>query len=103
MLGLPHLFTFGTLAFFDLDGVRLFLAQPEHGGEWRPSSVLYFRVPDIQAARRVLAERGVAFEAEPHLIHHHESGTEEWMAFFTDPDGNTLALISQVPVAVPAQ
>lgn len=33
VLGLRHLFTFGTLAFFDLDGVRLFLAQPENGRE----------------------------------------------------------------------
>ncbi|RLT36182.1 MAG: hypothetical protein DWI59_01170 [Chloroflexi bacterium] len=28
-LELPHLFTFGTLAFFDCGGVRLFLSQPE--------------------------------------------------------------------------
>lgn len=102
VLGLPHLFTFGSLAFFNLDGVRLFLAQPENGGEWRPSSVLYFRVAEIEAAHRTLAERGVPFEAAPHLIHRHESGIEEWMAFFTDPDGNTLALMSQIGSAAPS-
>ena len=95
-LGLPHLFTFGTLAFFDCAGVRLFLAVPEDG-TWRPSSVVYFRVPDIAAAHRALAARGVAFEAAPHLIHRHDSGLEEWMAFFHDPDGNVLGLMSQVP------
>lgn len=36
------------------------------------------------------------FQGAPHLIHRHEDGTEEWMAFFTDPAGNTLALMSQV-------
>jgi methylmalonyl-CoA/ethylmalonyl-CoA epimerase len=29
------------------------------------------------------------------MIHRHEDGTEEWMAFFTDPDGNLLAIMAQ--------
>ena len=79
VLGLRHLFTFGTLAFFDVDGVRVLLAQPEDG-VWKPSSVLYFRVPDIMAAHEALLARDVTFESDPHLIHRHESGVEEWMA-----------------------
>jgi catechol 2,3-dioxygenase-like lactoylglutathione lyase family enzyme len=98
VLGLRHLFTFGTLAFFDLDGVRLFLGEPEDG-TWRPGSVLYLRVPDIEAAHGALVARGVAFDAAPHLIHRHADGTEEWMAFFRDPDANQLALMTQVPPA----
>ncbi|MFA7297154.1 MAG: VOC family protein [Dehalococcoidia bacterium] len=98
VLGLRHLFTFGTLAFFDLDGVRLLLSEPEDGS-WRPGSVLYLRVPDIEAAHTALSARGVAFEAAPHLIHRHADGTEEWMAFFRDPDANQLALMAQVPPA----
>jgi len=46
-----------------------------------------------------LMARGVTFEAAPHLIHKHDSGVEEWMAFFPDPDGQLLALMSQVPPA----
>ena len=30
------------------------------------------------------------------MIHRHESGVEEWMAFFADPDGQPLALMAQV-------
>jgi hypothetical protein len=30
------------------------------------------------------------------MIHRHESGVEEWMAFFEDVDGKALALMSQV-------
>jgi hypothetical protein len=41
VLGLPHLYTFGDLAFFDCDGVRLFLSRPD-GASAEPS-VLYFR------------------------------------------------------------
>ena len=54
-LGLPHLFTFGELAFFDCGGTRLYLQQ----GETKPESILYFRVADIHAAARALGERGV--------------------------------------------
>ena len=30
------------------------------------------------------------------LIHRHEDGTEEWMAFFEDNEGRPLALMTQV-------
>ena len=101
-LGLTHLFTFphptGHLAFFDVGGLRLFISSHDD----RPlekSSVLYFRVADIQAAYDALSARGVHFEGAPHLIHRHDSGLEEWMAFFRDPDENVLALMSQVTPA----
>ncbi len=91
-LGLPHLYSFGNLAFFDCGGTRLFLSQ----GEGAAESILYFRVPDIHAAHAQLIGRGVPFTDAPHMIHRHEDGTEEWMAFFTDPEGRPLAIIAQV-------
>ncbi|GAA0712160.1 VOC family protein [Dactylosporangium roseum] len=99
VLGLPHLYTFGDLAFFDCAGTRLFLSLPESGGVPKDQAVLYFRVPDIHAAHDHLTAKGVSFEGAPHMIHRHESGTEEWMAFFTDPDGGLLAIMSQCPPA----
>ena len=95
-LGLKHLYTFGPLCFFDCQGVRLMLSSANEGNADRLHSVLYFLVPDIQSARKELGDRGVAFEHEPHLIHTHEDGTEEWMAFFNDPDQNVLAIMSRV-------
>lgn len=94
-LGLPHLYTYGNLAFFDCDGTRLFLVEHD-GADTAANSILYFRVSDIEAAHRELSARGVAFEGAPHMIHKHPDGTEEWMAFFKDPDGGMLALMSQV-------
>jgi len=94
VLGLPHLFTFGKLAFFDCGGVRLYLTQPE--GEPAPESILYFSVADIQEAHDRLRGRGVEFISAPHLIHRHPDGTEEWMAFFKDLEGRTLAIMSKV-------
>lgn len=99
-LGLRHVFTFGDLVFFDCGGVRLYIhAVGEE--KWRKSSALYFLVPDIGAARRALTARGVKFHAPPHMIYRDDdTGVEEWMAFFDDPDGNTLAIMARVAPAV---
>jgi DNA-binding CsgD family transcriptional regulator/catechol 2,3-dioxygenase-like lactoylglutathione lyase family enzyme len=92
VLGLKHLYTFGKLAFFDMGGVRLYLQEGQTG----PESVIYFRVPDIRAAHAELTARGVVFAQAPHMIHRHDDGMEEWMAFFADNEGCTLAIMSQV-------
>ena len=98
VLGLKHLYTFGKLAFFDCDGTRLFLEERSQitVEGLKNDSVLYFRVPEIEAAFEQLKSRGVNFVAMPHMIFQHPDGTEEWMAFFEDCDGGTLALMSQV-------
>ena len=93
VLGLTHLYSFGDLAFFDCGGTRLFLSQSEAG---EGDSILYFRVPDIHAAHAALAAKGIEFLQAPHMIHRHEDGTEEWMAFFKDNDGRPLGIMSQV-------
>jgi catechol 2,3-dioxygenase-like lactoylglutathione lyase family enzyme len=97
MLGLTHLYTFGTLAFFDLGGTRLMLSQNEGGAG--KESLLYLKVTGIAAAYCELERRGVKFTHAPHLIHKHADGTEEWMAFLEDPDGRPLALMEQVKPA----
>jgi len=94
VLGLPELYAFGNLAFFDLGGVRLMLAEEE--GELTAESILYLRVPDIHAAKASLEKRGVEFINAPHLIHRHENGMEEWMSAFKDNEGRPLQLMSQV-------
>lgn len=92
VLGLQHLYSFGKLAFFDCQGLRLFLSE----GESAADSILYFSVPDIHAAQAGLTARGIEFINAPHMIHRHEDGTEEWMAFFKDNEGRPLGLMSRV-------
>lgn len=94
-LGLPLLFTTGDLGFFNCGGVRLMLTPPEKPEFDHPGSVLYFVVPDIQAAHRQLVAKGVSFEGEPHLIAKLPDH-DLWMAFFRDTEGNLLALMSEV-------
>jgi DNA-binding CsgD family transcriptional regulator/catechol 2,3-dioxygenase-like lactoylglutathione lyase family enzyme len=92
VLGLPHLYTYGKLAFFDCGGTRLYLQEGEPG----PESVIYLRVDDIVTAHAALTSRGVEFETAPHMIFRHDDGMEEWMAFFNDPEGRPLAIMAQV-------
>jgi len=93
VLGLPHLYTFGNLAFFDCGGMRLMLSQEKTPAA---ESLLYWRVADIVAAHAALKARGIEFLNAPHMIHKHADGVEEWLAAFKDVEGRPLALISQV-------
>ena len=91
-LGIPFLFEAPPqMAFFQCGEVRLLVGVSE-GDEGSGTSILYFNVDDIDAAHATLVERGVEFKAEPHLVHKTEE-YELWMAFFTDPAGNTMALM----------
>ncbi len=94
VLGLTHLYTYGELTFFACGDTRLFLrAVPT--AEWVAGSLVYLRVVDTRAAYERLSADGVTFAEGPHVIHTHDDGTVEWMAFFHDPAGNMLAVMSQ--------
>ena len=95
-LGLKLLFKAPPgLAFFDCGGVRLMIDSPEKPEFDHPSSVLYFAVPDIQAAHAQMKQSGVRFEDEPHLIATMPDH-DLWMTFFRDSEENLMALMSEV-------
>ena len=58
-------------------------------------SAIYFRVEDIQGTFSSLKDKGVQFVAEPHVVNRTPK-SELWLAEFVDPDGNQLALMSDV-------
>jgi methylmalonyl-CoA/ethylmalonyl-CoA epimerase len=97
LLGSPPIATFDPpgLVFFDLEGVRLLL---DVGA---PSALIYLRVDDIDATVARLRDAGVHVESEPHVIFGHDddtlgpAGTDEWMAFVKDSEGNIVGLVEQ--------
>lgn len=96
VLGLKLLFKAPPgLAFFDCGGVRLMLDHPEKPEFDHASSILYFAVPDIQAAYAKMKAAGAKFEDEPHLLARMPDH-DLWMTFFRDTEGNLLALMSEV-------
>ncbi len=96
VLGIRFLFEIPNAAFFDCGGIRLMLAVPEAPEFDHPSSILYYRVKEIQQAYELLRSQEVPFEREPHLVARLE-GFDLWLTFFRDPENNLLALMSEVP------
>lgn len=96
-LGLRLLFQASPdLSFFDCGGVRLMLTPPLGAESGRATSVVYYGVTDIRAAHEALADRGVRFEEEPHIVAALPD-RDVWLAGFRDSEENMLALLSEVP------
>ena len=97
-LGLPFLFAAPPqMAFFMCGTVRLLVGATPTGQSAQRGSAIYFKVQDIHAVAASLKARNVSFQADPHLVHR-AAKSELWLAEFTDPDGNPLALMSEVPI-----
>jgi len=82
------------LAFFDLDGTRLLLDRAA------PTALIYLGVDDLRQRTEQLRAQGVEIDTEPHVIFQHTdetlgpAGTDEWMSFIRDSEGNTIGLVS---------
>jgi predicted enzyme related to lactoylglutathione lyase len=93
-LGMRLLFQVPKMAFFQCGEITVMLALPDAPAFDHPASIVYYTVDDIDAAHRALTDRGVAFVRAPALTHRAQDH-ELWMAFFTDSEGNTAALMAR--------
>jgi methylmalonyl-CoA/ethylmalonyl-CoA epimerase len=59
------------------------------------TSIIYFKVADINQAHQHMKSRGVEFVDEPHLIARLPDH-DLWMTFFRDSEGNLLSMMSEV-------
>lgn len=95
-LGLPLLFAAPPqMAFFQCGTVRLLVGVLPSGQKAARGSAIYFRVEDTHSVYKTLKDRGVHFVAEPHVVNR-AGKSELWLAEFSDPDGNQLALLTEV-------
>ena len=95
-LGMRFLFEVPQrMAFFDCGGVRLMLGVAEPNAEPVGAGLLYYRVADIQAAARALAERGVEAITPPAMIAR-MSDHDLWLGEYRDSEGHPFALMSEV-------
>ncbi|WP_022884514.1 VOC family protein [Glaciibacter superstes] len=85
------------LLFFNVGRSRLLLERAA------PSALVYLQVGDVRQSVEDLRMRGVQIIDEPHVIFTHvddsigPAGTDEWMAFIRDSEGNTVGLVSHEP------
>jgi methylmalonyl-CoA/ethylmalonyl-CoA epimerase len=94
VLSLPLVFETNGMAFFAMGDVRLMMTAPSAPEYDHPASVLYFKVPDIQAAYAALEGRGATFEDAPHLVGKMGS-TEIWMFFVRDPERHLIGITEE--------
>ena len=95
VLGLEFLFDVPeqSMAFFNVDGVRLYLGKAE-SPEFESAPLLYLAVDDLAAEYERLVAAGVEFVGEPHRVHGTDT-YELWMAFFKTPEGHFNALTEE--------
>ena len=99
ILGLPFLFAAPPqMAFFNCGGVRLLVGTSPPGQKPQRGSTIYFQISEIHALFSSLKAKGVRFVAEPHVVNRTPT-SELWLAEFTDPDGNQLALMNEVALS----
>jgi methylmalonyl-CoA/ethylmalonyl-CoA epimerase len=85
------------LLFFNVGRSRLLLEKAA------TSALVYLQVDDVRATVEELRARKVEILREPHVIFNHTddtlgpAGTDEWMAFIRDSEGNTVGLVSHEP------
>jgi catechol 2,3-dioxygenase-like lactoylglutathione lyase family enzyme len=91
-VGLDVQFSAEAFTFLDGRGVTLALRQTpdlrDSGDDRRVE--LVFHVEDIDASRRELGERGVAFFIEPRIV----TG-DQLAGVFRDPDGHILSILGR--------
>jgi methylmalonyl-CoA/ethylmalonyl-CoA epimerase len=72
------------------------LSPPERPEFDHPSSILYFKVEDIQRAYAELQARNVTTEGVPNLVAKMPDH-DLWLAEFRDSEGNVMCLMAEVP------
>lgn len=85
-----------SMAFFDLNGVRLYLGKAE-SAEFTSAPLLYLSVDDIDSEHKRMNEKGVEFITDPHIVHRTET-YELWMADFKTPEGHVHVLAEERPL-----
>jgi methylmalonyl-CoA/ethylmalonyl-CoA epimerase len=96
LLGAPPTGVFDSpgLVFFQAGPIRLLL---EYGAT---SALIYLKVDDVHVTIESLRADKVDIVTEPHVIFRHSddslgpAGTDEWLSFVRDSEGNLLGLLS---------
>ncbi|MEX1033587.1 MAG: VOC family protein [Cellvibrionaceae bacterium] len=98
ILGLPLLLEAPPgLAFFDCGGVRLMVTTRQGSEEDHNTSVVYYKVADIEVTTEALKQRGVSFVREPQMTAKMEDH-ELWIGFLRDPDETLIGIMAEVPL-----
>jgi len=99
ILGLELLFEVPSgLAFFNCGGIRLMLTTVQGKEDDHNTSVIYYKVSDINKTTEILHNKGVKFEREPQFAAK-MADHDLWIGFLRDPDNNLIGIMAELPLA----
>ncbi len=87
-----------NLAFLECNSVRLMLTTLQGEKKDHHTSVIYYKVNELDKAVSELKEKGVIFIRAPQLtakMHDHEL----WQGFIRDPDDNLIGIMAELPLS----
>lgn len=86
-----------NLAFFNCDGVRLMLTTLQGPEQDHKTSVIYYKITNIEEIFEELKSLQVDIERAPGMAA--KMGDHElWIGFIRDPDGNLVGLMEEKPL-----
>jgi len=86
------------LAFFQCGEIRLMLTTLQGGESDHNTSVIYYKVNDIQQVASTLKSKNIVFVQEPQLTAKMPDH-ELWMGFIRDPDQNLIGIMAELPLS----
>jgi len=97
-LGLKLLFDVPpNLAFLDCGGIRLMLTTQQGESIDHQTSVIYYKVANLDEAVDMIKEKGIEFIREPQLTARMPDH-ELWQGFIRDPDENLIGIMAERPL-----
>jgi predicted enzyme related to lactoylglutathione lyase len=93
-LGLPVLMTAPNMAFFNCNGIRLYLSSGQVSEQNGAQSFLYFRTLDINAFLADARAKNITIHQEPSVIAHMPDH-DLWLMWIKDSEGNLLGIMEE--------
>ncbi|GLP96458.1 VOC family protein [Paraferrimonas sedimenticola] len=87
-----------NLAFFDCAGVRLMLTTQQGPAADHHTSVIYYKVDNIEAVFAQFETNSVAIERPPQKAADMPDH-QLWIGFIRDPDANLIGIMEEKPIA----
>lgn len=99
VLGLELLFEVPSgMAMFNCGGTRVMLTTQQGSDRDHRTSVIYYKVKDIEASAKAIKNNGAKFIQEPQIVAKMVDH-DLWIGFLRDPDENLVGIMAELPVA----
>jgi len=99
VLGLELLFEVPSgMAMFNCGMTRLMLTTQQGSDHDHRTSVIYYKVKDIEKSAKAIKSNGAQFIQEPQLVAKMVDH-DLWIGFLRDPDENLVGIMAELPIA----